>query len=213
MSLAACGDKTTVPDASPDAPTAAELLSTIVACNSVVGEDFRPDSGAAATIDICATPGAMFWTADLDIDCNGKTSAQCNLQTDPTYVNQTTATAAGGEPLDAAVVPYVVLPMPSMRFDYRGKGLAMGSVIAVIYADRVEYGVAGDTGPSDLIGEASYAMAELLGIDPNPVTGGVPSGVAYIAFIGADAKVAVVEDHAEAVRIGVARARALVSSQ
>jgi len=39
----------------------------------------------------------------------------------------------------------------------------LGSVVAVIYNGQVAYGVFGDEGPDNIIGEASYAMAALLG--------------------------------------------------
>jgi hypothetical protein len=52
----------------------------------------------------------------------------------------------------------------------------------VIYRDRVQYAVVGDAGPYDLIGEASYATARALGINPDPHGGGTPSGVTYIVF-------------------------------
>jgi hypothetical protein len=76
----------------------------------------------------------------------------------------------------------------------------------------VEYGVFGDEGPSSIIGEASYAMASSLGIDPDPSTGGVDTGVAYIAFTGSDAVVPVIEDHAMATALGEAKARALLAA-
>lgn len=208
--LSACGgDPTTNP---PDAgePTGVALLAKLASC-TIIGGKYQPDASVAATIDICGTSGAVFWKADLDIDCNGRSSAKCNLQADPTYLNQTAASDSNGEPLDAAALPYVVFPSPTMRFDYRARELAMGSVVAVIYQDHVEYGVAGDTGPTAIIGEASYRMAELLGIDPDPTTGGAGDGVTYIAFTGADAMVHVVEDHAEAVRVGIAHAKAFLS--
>lgn len=210
--LAACGGDdamTAGPDASPSDVTAAALLDAIASCN-VVGGPYASDSGGPALVDICAAPAAVFWKADLDVDCDGKTSDVCNFNTDPAYQDQTAASDSQGMPLDAATLPYVVLPSPSTRWSYRTAGLAMGSVVAVIYGDHVEYGVAGDTGPADIIGEASYAMAASLGIDPDPATGGADAGVAYIAFTGPDAEVMVTEDHGEAVRIGVAHARALL---
>ena len=211
--LTACGgDDGTSPDAGPDAGgevTAAALLDAIASC-TVLGGKYASDDSLPATVDICTAPNAVFWKADLDVDCDGKMSAACNLTTDPSYQNQTAATDSQGMPLDAATLPYVVFPSPSTLWNFRTSGLAMGSVVAVIYQDHVEYGVAGDTGPSAIIGEASYRMAELLGIDPDPSTGGADSGVAYIAFTGPDAEVMVTEDHAEAVQIGVAHARALL---
>jgi hypothetical protein len=206
----AAGSGSTIAD-SAAAPTAAELLATLANCNRV-GGDYATDSGGAQTIAICGLTGAVFWKADLDIDCDGKISTQCNTGTDPSFDDQTSATDSHGDPLDAATLPYVVVPLPSTRFDSTAHGLALGSVIAVIYQDKVEYGVFGDEGPSSIIGEASYRMAQLLGIDPDPATGGTDSGVAYIAFTGPSAVDPVIEDHDMAVLLGVAKARALLAN-
>ncbi len=54
----------------------------------------------------------------------------------------------------------------------------------MIYKGKIEYGIIGDTGPDDIIGEASYAMAKSLGIDPDPSTGGTDDEVVYVAFTG-----------------------------
>jgi hypothetical protein len=221
--LAACGGSGMAdvePDGSADGtvavdaagePTAAQLLGAIATCNDVAGGPFATDEGGTANISICGLSTAVFWEADMDIDCDGKSTTVCNSTTDPSFGNQTSATDSHGDPLDAAALPYVVIPLPSSRFNYATAGLALGSVIAVIYNDHVEYGIFGDEGPSSIIGEASHRMAELLGIDPDPATGGVDSGVAYIAFTGTDAVVSVIEDHDEAVRVGVAHAKALIA--
>jgi hypothetical protein len=82
----------------------------------------------------------------------------------------------------------------------------------VIYDGKLEFGVFGDQGPDEIIGEASYAMAKKLGIDPDPNTGGSDGPVYYIAFSGDNARVSVMEDHAEAVTIGTARVQELLSS-
>jgi hypothetical protein len=82
-------------------------------------------------------------------------------------------------------------------------------VVAVIYNGQVEYGVFADTGPADIIGEASYAMASALGIDPNPATGGIDSGVAYLVFKGS--QVSPVESRSAAVSLGQALARQFIN--
>jgi len=200
-------------DAAADAaagPSAAELLAKLAGCTRA-GGDFATDSGGVQDIQICGLSGAVFWKADMDVDCDGKMSTQCNLSTDAAYQNQTSATDSSGNPLDAATLPYVVVPLPSTRFDYSAAGLELGSVIAVIYNGQVEYGVFGDEGPTSIIGEASYRMAQLLGIDPDPSTGGTDSGVAYIAFTGSAGVVPVIEDHDMAVQLGIAKARALLA--
>jgi hypothetical protein len=170
------------------------------------------DPNLPSNIPICGLKGAVFWNADLDVDCDGKQSAQCNLNTDPAYQNQTSANDSNGDPLDAATLPYVVVPLPSNRFDYQAAGLKFGSVIAVIYQGKVVYGVFGDEGPKTIIGEASYAMAKALGIDPDPSTGGVDTGVTYIAFTGANTVVAPIEDHAAATTLGEQLATQLIQS-
>jgi len=216
--LIACGSDPQIdPDAAsadsaPGNPTAAQLLARIASCDSVVGGPYASDASGPAEISICGYPDAVAWTADLDIDCDGKTTPQCNLSTDPSYMDQTAATDSNGDPLDAATLPFVVIPGRSARFDYIDAGLGMRSVVVVIYDGKVEYGVLGDVGPQAIIGEASYRMAELLGIDPDPSTGGVESGVAYIVFTGEGAKVDVIEDHDEAVTLGIERATQLLAA-
>jgi hypothetical protein len=198
----------------PGPPTAADLLALVSACNAVSQGNYATDSdpGLPSDIAICGLNGAVFWKADLDVDCDGKQSPQCNLQKDPAYQNQTSATDSNGDPLDAATLPYVVVPLPSSRFDYGAAGLAFGSVIAVIYQGKIEYGVFGDEGPKAIIGEASYAMAASLGIDPDPSTGGTDSGVTYIAFTGVGAVVPKIEDHPAAVALGEKLASTLIGA-
>lgn len=202
---------------SPDAPaergppTAAELRAAVATCDMVIGGPFAADSGDTANISICGRTGFVHWTADMDIDCDGKETPQCNLDTDPYFMDATAAVDSNGDPLDSAGLPFVVVPLRTTRFDYRAAGLAMGSVFAVVYGDRVEYGVAGDLGPGAIIGEASYAMAVSLGIDPDPSTGGTDEDVIYIGFTGDSAEIDPIEDHAAAVALGESLARSLVA--
>lgn len=218
--LAACSGET--PEVGPDGgvldapldgagePTATELLDRIAACDPIVGGTYAEGSGLPETVDICGLPNAVFWKADMDIDCDGQMSMQCNEITDPYYQPQTAAVDSNGDYLDAATLPFVVIPGRGERFDYRTAGLAMGSVVVVIYGDKLEYGVLGDVGPTAYIGEASYRMAEILGIDPDPATGGAETGVSYIAFTGDAAIVEVIEDHAQAVDLGTQKALELL---
>ena len=195
-------------------PTAADLLALTTQCNQLSNGFFKADSGASSTanIPICGLVGAVFWKADMDIDCDGKMTTQCNLQTDPAYQNQTAASDSNGNALDAANLPYVVIPGSSIRFNYPANGLHMGSVVAVIYNGKVAYGVSGDSGPSAIIGEASYAMASALGINPNPSTGGVDSGVTYIAFTGAGGVSAPIENATHTTMLGETLAATLVAN-
>ena len=50
------------------------------------------------------------------------------------------------------------------------------------YNGKVRFAVFADEGPSYKFGEGSMALAEALGIDSDPKTGGVAKGVEYIVF-------------------------------
>ncbi|HEY4239767.1 MAG TPA: glycoside hydrolase family 75 protein [Kofleriaceae bacterium] len=189
------------------APTAAQLNGLLGSCDSI-GGPYATDDGGEETVSICQLDGAVFWIADMDVDCDGMESPQCSIDTDLDFQDETAATDSNGDPLDAATLPYVVVPSPSSRWHYEDSGLDLGSVVAVIYHDHVEYGVIGDTGPVDIIGESSYAMAATLGIDPDPSTGGTDGPVAYIAF--SNSSVNPIEDHDAATTLGISRAQALL---
>ncbi|WP_408993251.1 glycoside hydrolase family 75 protein [Streptomyces sp. 1268] len=196
-------------EAGPGEVTAAELLAEVRACSRISKGRYRTDSGSAkATVPVCGTRNAVFWKADMDIDCDGRKTRACNRKTDPYFLPETAFQSSRGEPLDSAALPHVVVPGPGEVWDYRKSGLTGGSVVAVVYRDRVRYGVIGDTGPTGIIGEASYAMAKSLGIDPDPSTGGAESGVTYIAF--KDSRISPIESRARAQSRGAALAREFV---
>ncbi|MER7934826.1 glycoside hydrolase family 75 protein [Streptomyces sp. NPDC093272] len=161
---------------------ATDLLARVRDCAQISKGRYRSDAGTAATVPVCGTDQAVFWEADLDIDCDGQVTAHCNRAADPAFSAATAFQQSDGRHLNAEKLPYVVVPGPSSRWDYRASGIRGGAVAAVIYKDRVQYAVVGDTGPADIIGEASYATAKGLGVNPDPRVGGVPSGVTYIVF-------------------------------
>ncbi|MDI1430107.1 glycoside hydrolase family 75 protein [Polyangium sorediatum] len=216
VALAGCQkERTSVAPASapPAAPgdVAARLGALLSRCEKLEGTtEFATDKGGAATVPICKLEGALWWTADMDIDCDGGQGAACKA--DPYYQSETAAVDARGKPLDASTLPFVVVPKSSHGFDYRAQGLKMGSVVAVLYKGNVEYGILGDVGPTGILGEASYAMAEKLGIPSSPISGGVDSGVTYVVFTGDGSVVTKKEDSAEAARIGQARALLLIGA-
>ncbi len=196
----------------PPAPVTADaLLAKLASCTTKASTaPYAKDSGGSSTIDICKLTGAVFFKADMDIDCDGKSSAVCNKTADAAYQSQTAAVDSKGNALDAATLPYIVVPGVSSRWSYKNAGITMGTVGAVIYNGKIEYGIIGDIGPTSIVGEASYAMAKSLGINANPSIGGVDSGVTYVIFTGAGSKVSKNEDHAEAAAIGAARAQQLL---
>jgi len=188
--------------------SADDLLATVRSCTRISNGGFRSDADAPADIPVCGTRGAVFWKADMDIDCDGRPGARCNEDADPSFTSTTAYLQSDGRHLSAERTPFIVVPGASGRWNYRDYGIRGGSVAAVIYRGRVQYAVVGDVGPAGIIGEASYATAEQLGINPDPRRGGTASGVTYILFKWS--QVSPIEDHAGAVAEGERLARWLV---
>lgn len=203
MGSASISDEKTI-EISPQA-----LLTRLNRCRRI-GGSYAKDAGGTSDISVCGLKNAVFFKADMDIDCDGKQSPQCNRQTDASYQPETAAADTQGKPLDAAKLPFLVVPGISTKWNYKNAGIKMGTVGLAIYNDRIEYGPVGDVGPKAIIGEASYAMAKNLGINPNPSTGGVSTGVTYIIFTGDTAVSPVIENHAASVEIGKRRAKQLL---
>lgn len=199
------------PEPAPPGPvTAADLLAKVRGCSPVSRGRYRTDRGTPKTVPVCGTREAVFWKADMDIDCDGRPGRRCNARTDPSFSSSTAFAQSDGRALSSEKLPYVVVPAPSDLWDYRDDGVRGGSVAAVVYRDKVSYAVVGDTGPTDIIGEASHAAATSLGIDPDPRSGGTPSGVTYIVF--KDSRVTPIEDREAAVSQGERLAREFVDA-
>ncbi|NUS25356.1 MAG: hypothetical protein HOV92_14210, partial [Streptomyces sp.] len=131
---------------------AADLLAKVRDCVPVSRGRYATDDGLPATVPVCGTEEAVFWKADMDIDCDGRPGLRCNRSTDPLFSDATAFQQADGRYLSAERLPYIVVPTPSRVWDYRASGVRGGSVAAVIYKDRVQYAVVGDVGPHDIIG-------------------------------------------------------------
>ncbi|WP_122614604.1 glycoside hydrolase family 75 protein [Streptomyces sp. Tu 4128] len=179
---------------------AADLLAEVRDCAPVSRGRYRKDSGAPADIPVCGKRDAVYWKADLDVDCDGVPGDRCNSGSDPHFSPATAFTRSDGRPLDAERLPYVVVPEPSDIWDHREDDVRGGSLAALVRGDRVRYAVVGDVGPRDLIGEASYAAAKALGVPADPHGGGVASDVTYIVFKGS--QVEPIEDLAAAEKEG-----------
>ena len=95
------------------------------------------------------------------------------------------------------------------------RGIEIGQVAAILYRGQVAYAVFLDEcGDRTLIGEASIATAKILGIDPDPRTGGTEGPVTYIVFTGPSGRIVDPKDygnHQKAVEIGVRRAKELLA--
>ncbi|MFG3008982.1 glycoside hydrolase family 75 protein [Streptomyces cinerochromogenes] len=190
--------------------SAADLLAKVTSCAQISSGKYKTDDETSATVPVCGKNGAVFWKADMDIDCDGQRTTNCNEDRDPWYQDDTAFHQSDGKPLKAETLPYVVVPSTSSIWNYTNAGIKGGGVVAVIYNNKVEYAVVGDTGPSKIIGEASYATAKALGIDPDPETGGTDSGVTYILF--KNSKVSPIESHSAAVSLGDQLAKQFIAN-
>ncbi|GAA2660920.1 glycoside hydrolase family 75 protein [Streptomyces vastus] len=180
--------------------SAADLLAKVTSCSQISNSKYKTDDDSSASIPVCGKNGAVFWKADMDIDCDGQRTSKCNEDTDPWYQDDTAFHQSDGKPLRADSLPYVVVPSSSNIWNYSSAGIKGGAVVAVIYNNQVQYAVVGDTGPTKIIGEASYATAKALGINPDPENGGTDDGVTYILF--KNSKVTPIESHSAAVTLG-----------
>ncbi|WP_344395636.1 glycoside hydrolase family 75 protein [Streptomyces vastus] len=184
---------------------AAELLAKVESCSRISDSRYSTDEGTSPSVPVCGKKGAVYWKADMDIACDGQVTTRCNRRTDPWFHPGTAFPKSDGRPLNAQTLPYVVVPEPSGIWNYANSGIKGGSVAAVIHDGQVQYAVVGDTGPTNIIGEASYATAEALGINPDPATGGTASGVTYILFT--NSRVSPIESRSAAVSLGESLAK------
>jgi hypothetical protein len=159
--------------------------SKCTGANIVSSHAYAKEGGGGGTANICKLAGAVYYASGMNIDCDGLADS-CMPQhcpsDDPTNQKQTSFTDAKGQFLSAGLTPYVVIPSD---FTYPGLDTSNGgNVVAVIYQNQLEFAVFGDTGPNTIVGEASYATANNLGISPDPATGGTSGPVTYIVFTG-----------------------------
>ncbi|GAA0612379.1 hypothetical protein HPO96_22700 [Kribbella sandramycini] len=193
-------------------PSAAQLKARAAGCETQLSNGkYAHDAGGSRTVAICRSGDAVHWTADFDVDCDGQRTTQCNENTDPSFQPNTSWNQSDGRPLNSAGLPFVVVPLSSSIWNFRTAGIDGGTIAAVVYQDKVAYAVVGDQGPSTIAGEGSYKLAQQLGINPNPSTGGVSGAVVtYILFPGVSA--VPIENQSQALSKGESAATAFVNS-
>jgi N-acetylmuramoyl-L-alanine amidase len=133
-------------------------------------------------------PTAVFYECKFAIDNDG---AGGNEDGDPHHKSDTSLHDAQGQPLDARIVPYIVVPLPH-NIPHRPKlgdfGIALGDLAVCFFKNGTSCAaIYGDAGPALKLGEGSMQAARELGINPDPNVGGiganeVPPGVIHIAF-------------------------------
>jgi hypothetical protein len=192
-------------------PTADQLLAKLGAtCHAVTQKPLRPTNDAPRSVPVCGMKGAVYAKTGLLVDCDGQRTAQCNENTDCCFQNDTAFHQSDGQPLNAAQLPYIVLPEDSANWHWTNQGIDGASVAAVIYDHRLTYAVVGDTDVPDKVPQGSYATAKALGMNPDPRNGGVDSGVTYLIFENAAANP--IESHGSAVSVGQRAAEAFIKN-
>ncbi|TDD61766.1 peptidoglycan-binding protein [Kribbella antibiotica] len=193
-------------------PTAAQLKARAGGCETQLSNGkYAQDSGGSRTVAVCKSGDAVHWTADFDVDCDGQRTTQCNENTDPSFQPNTSWNQSDGRPLNAAGLPFIVVPLSSTIWNFRNAGINGATIAAVVYQDKVAYAVVGDQGPTGIIGEGSYKLAQQLGINPNPSSGGVSGAVVtYILFPGISA--VPIENQTDATAKGQTAATAFVNN-
>jgi hypothetical protein len=194
--------------------SAAQLLA-LTNSGALIAEtknQFRTDTEKPKNVSLFSLTNAVFWTADMDIDSDGRETPLCNKQRDPWFQNELSC----GTDIAADETPYFVIPIGKPA-NAKQRGIEIGQVAAVIYRNQVCYAVFLDEcGDKTLIGEASIATAKLLGVDPDPKTGGTDGPVTYIVFTGAEGRIKNPKDfsnHQLAVEIGARQAKKLLAGQ
>jgi hypothetical protein len=146
----------------------------------------------------------VYYECKFDVDNDGSGG---NSGNDPFHLTDTSLHDMQGIALDANQVPFAVLPLdraqssvkrPGLTDFGKGLGLGVGDVGIAFWRTKSSGPVQsccfiyGDTGPANKLGEGSVRLASALGIDPDPVTGGIDSrtiqrlgkGIVHIAFPG-----------------------------
>lgn len=109
--------------------------------------------------------GKCYMVADYDVDVDGSGSSHG----DP-YFQPDTSLHHNGKPLNSDLECFIVLPPACIK---GVRGIVLGCQARVTYRGIVRNAVVGDVGPTRKVGEGSYKLAKLLGMDPSPINGGV----------------------------------------
>jgi hypothetical protein len=193
-------------------PSATDLLAKLGDCTKVAGP-FNPDDGSPVEINVCQTGSALWWKADMDVDCDGIQTPPCNTDNTGQPMTSIVDAAPNGD-VDPTKLPYFVIPLGEPQTEwYTALGVDLGQVGAIIYKNQVIYGIFADQAGGNFIGEASYNMCGLFigenNCDPN--MGGIdPLDVTYVVFTGETtrAKGQDIYDHAKHTQMGEAAAKA-----
>jgi hypothetical protein len=150
---------------------------------------YHQEDGKA--LDLLANAGEEGRWTSLVTDTgkpSGKPIVQGKSDPAPGYFVSTTALFDKNKPaknparyVDASTIQYIALPPDAKEW-----GAKLGDFVVVLNAKngRLAYAIFADIGPPAKLGEGSIALADALGIESNPKSGGLPFGVVYGIFVG-----------------------------
>ena len=163
-------------------------------CPLAVDADGHPKAyhpaGSPPGLDYLANAGSPGNWWGVACDSKGNPYVQTPENIAPGFYVSTTALIAAGfhesQPakyVDSGVIPFIVLPSKP-KFD---PNQTLGD-LAVVFNNKTgkcSWAIYADIGPTNQIGEGSMALADALGINSDPKTGGEPKEViAMIYFPG-----------------------------
>jgi hypothetical protein len=197
----------------------------IVPDSTLNGGVGHTDNGGSGKVNLCRLNGAIYWQSGMAVDCDGRADTCANGKSlgsssatqhcpsdDPTNDDVTSFNEANGKPLQAGMVPYVVISQDITNVTGLDNSNTGGNVVAVIYKNKLIFAVFGDQGPVGYVGESSYMTAASLGINPDPNTGGTSGPVTYIVFTGMGAVPQDLGDPLEAWQIGLPLAEQFIAN-
>jgi hypothetical protein len=137
--------------------------------------------------------GTIFFDGKMALDADGSAYAKAR---EGDGVNQSqTSFQINGKSLDAAKVPFIVVPQDysaTVRFK-KTLGVRVGDIAAIVYKNTVVYAIVGDEGPSCRLGEGSIDLHVRLGhnicknADCSDIHDlGIDNGVQYFIFPNSD---------------------------
>jgi hypothetical protein len=148
--------------------------------------DYHPDDVSGLDALEHAGDGKEWWA--LVTDDNDKPVIQQSGEFKGFYVSMTWLhreddSYSENEPsywVDARTVPYVAVP----KTVWQATGVHKGDLAYVFNAKtgKASFAIVADWGTEDTLGEGSIALAEALGVESSPRTGGQDNGVTYVVF-------------------------------
>lgn len=133
-------------------------------------------------LELLGNEEVVSFLADADIDCDGTGG---NPHHDPCFQPHTRYQPD----LCAEEVPYIVVP-PVVLTQTKGKVLGSHCEVTNVRNGKSAVALVGDSGPTRKIGELSPVLAVLLGLDPNPNSGGTEDKIIlYTIYVGRPAQV------------------------